>query len=238
MSEQPEHPRVTAHVVALFTAAATLGVAALLLPRTAVALLAVLAGSVATATVAHFAWLRARLAARRGGQRGQAQGRIVERRSASHVVFELPADGLEPWSLDAWVLGVVTLAVVLLGPGSGRALFAFVAALIAVVAARLYAMRADRIRVEIEPGAYRVEALEGGRRIQHAGQGTLLPDLEADRLTLWSPAGRIGVLRHELTAPERAWLAARLTELAAAAPPERRSAARDTSHPHSEQTSG
>lgn len=213
---QPVH--TGKHALLLYVVAAVLGSALLGLPRAVMPAVGVLLGLAASFTVAHFAWNRAhrvQYAARRDG--GSARGRIVESVEDGRVVIDLPGDGLEPWALDSWVIAVTAIACGVLGAGFGWPLpLVFLAVLCAVVATRLRAAARDYLRIEVDPKGFTVESEEGGRRIRRFGQGALLPELGSDGLTLWSPLGRIGVLRWELTAAERIWLADRLGSLAEA----------------------
>lgn len=147
----------------------------------------------------------------------RASGRIQEQQLAeARSVFDLPGAGIEPWLADAWVVGVVGLAALLLGM-SGEAIsrpLGFVGVVLtSALALRLAGVGSDHIRVELTRGAWWVQANEGGRVIRRSGFGVLKPELLADALVLWSNDGRVGVLRGELEPEERAWLAQRLSAL-------------------------
>lgn len=142
-------------------------------------------------------------------------GRIVKQSIPRGVSFDLPADGLEPWGADAWVIGVVTLAAwAVLDSANLSVVFGFLALLLVAVAARLWLARYDRIHIELREEGFLVESVEGGRRIRCASPGLLLPELQTDALGLVSSTGRIGVLRGELQPEERAWLADHLVAFA------------------------
>jgi hypothetical protein len=207
---------VKKHLAALVGAAFLLCGAALLLPSGFLPLIGVATGATASFTVADLAWRQAARARRfNRGSGERARGRIVEHREGGRLILELPGEGLEPWAFDAWVIGVATLAVVILGAGAGRpVLYVFLAFLFAIVAARLFTMRNDRIRLELSSDGFSIDAVGANHKIERTGRGVILPELEPDALTLWSSAGRLGVLRSELTAAERAWLADRLAVFA------------------------
>lgn len=201
-------------LVALGGAAASLLVGALSLRGLALQIVCGIAGFTATLALALFAARRAERAERAARLAEVGSGRIVERSDAERVSLELPADGLEPWGYDAWVVGVTALALTL-GGVSARPLFAlFFAILCAAVAARLSVIANDRIRLELARSGFLVEAVGANRNIRRAGPGVIWPELEPDALILWTSAGRLGVLRGELTPKERAWLAKRLAALA------------------------
>lgn len=208
----------TRHAFVLFGAAAVLFAAGLSLSPRWLPAVVLATGTAAVFTVVHHARARRRRA-RRDMHKSHlpSGGRINERREQDRVLFDLPADGLEPWGFDAWVLAVSTFATFALARGmSGGqvALSTFLAALFSAVALRLRAAGRDRIQLEIGKAGWRVEALEGGRVIRRSGTGPILPELRGDALFIWSTQGRVGVLRRELEAEERTWLKNRLSELA------------------------
>jgi hypothetical protein len=150
---------------------------------------------------------RAELARRPGG-------RILERRDEhAHRIFELPGAGVEPWSVDAWIVAVLGAAALFMGlSGEGLARpVAFVLVLLAgALSLRLLSVSLDHIRLELGENEWRVQAHEGGRLIRRSGEGTLSAELLPEALVLWSADGRVGVLRGELEPEERSWLAGRL----------------------------
>ena len=211
----PSEPlSVTPALVTLVGSAVLALGGALFLRGSALQVVCGVSGFAATLGLALFATRRAERAERGARLADVGSGRIVERGDAERVSLELPADGLEPWGLDAWVVGVTALALTFAGT-SARALFAvFFAILCMALAARLWVMAKDRIRIELSRGGFLVEAVGANRSIQRAGKGAIWPALEPDALILWTQAGRLGVLRGELTPKERAWLAERLSALA------------------------
>lgn len=209
----------TRHAFVLFGAATVVFAAGLSLSPRWLPAVVLAMGTAAVFTVVHHARARRRRA-RRDVHKSTLPGggRISERREQDRVVFELPADGLEPWGFDAWVMAVSTLATFALARGmtGGQVtLSTFLSALFAAVALRLRAAGRDRIQLEIGKAGWRVEALEGGRVIRRSGTGPILPELREEALFIWSTAGRVGVLRRELEPEERTWLKNRLSELAA-----------------------
>jgi hypothetical protein len=180
--------------------------------------LCTLSGALAASGLSLFA--RSKRAAARRALVSNVGGRITELSAGGRRVFELPGAGIEPWANDAWVVVVVTLAVLWLGgtqDALGRPAAFVLGGLTLALGLRLGAAGADHIRLELGPGGLWVEASEGGRLIRRSGFGALRPELLVDALVLWSAAGRIGVLRAELEPEERAFLAARLAAVSEAA---------------------
>ena len=144
----------------------------------------------------------------------RSSGRILERQDErAHRVFELPGAGVEPFGVDAWIVGVIGAAALFMG-SSGEGLarpVAFVLVLLTgALALRLLSVGLDHIRLELGEDAWRVQAHEGGRLIRRSGAGTLFAELLPEALVLWSSEGRVGVLRGELEPEERRWLAEQL----------------------------
>lgn len=207
-------PNVIHHVVTLLFGALALGIASVL-SHPVLSAISVGLGMAAGLEVAKFAWARHRQARRSVAGNKAGPGRIVEQGEPRGVSYELPADGLEPWAGDACVVVIVTLAAWALSAVIGRAVvFGFTALLVGAVAMRLWAVRYDRVRIELRDEGFLVESFEGGRRMRFASRGQLLPELQSDGLSLWSSAGRVGVLRGELQPEEREWLAERLMAFA------------------------
>lgn len=211
--------QLTARRANAMLACAAIGALALLLAAKRFALLSTLVmGLAAAAVLAHSAWLAWR-GARRGLTHGvMAPGRIVESRDGSRVAFDMPAAGTEPWGIDAWSLLVATTGLVAVSAVVGVRTYLFLGFVVVMIIAlglRLANAPNDRLRIEIGGGGWLVDAFVFGRPIRRTGPGVILPELTDDALVLWSREGRIGVLRGELEAEERAWLAARLTTLCA-----------------------
>lgn len=222
----PETPRKLPPHGFILAIAALLGFVAPLLAggRSQLAISALVCVA-AVSVLLHFGGMRRAQA--RAALRSCPSGRIVERVADEDArVFELPSAGIEPWRADAWVIGVVGGAALFLGFSAeslARPLTFMLVLISGALALRLMSVNSDHIRLEISKQGYRVQAHEGGRVIRRAGSGPLFAELLADALVLWSRDGRVGVLRGELEAGERAWLAAQLpaaTEaLASAADP-------------------
>jgi len=181
-------------------------------PRWFQALLNTFAGAGAVFVLLHFA--RQKRASARALLAQSPSGRIRERHDASsHLVLDLPGAGIEPWPVDAWVVGVVsvlTAFMALSAEALARPLAFTLVLLMIVLGLRLASVNADHIRLEVSDAAWWVQAREGGRSIRRSGFGPLVPELLADSLVIWSSEGRVGVLRRELEPEERAWLAERL----------------------------
>jgi hypothetical protein len=201
------------HAIAL-SALAIVGLSSLAWsgPRWFQATLSALAGAGTVFVLLHFA--RQKRSNARALLAHSPSGRISERRDASsHLVFDLPGAGIEPWRVDAWVVGVVSGATAFMGLSAealARPLAFTLVLLMIALGLRLASVNADHIRLELSDSAWWVQAREGGRSIRRSGFGTLVPELLADSLVLWSNEGRVGVLRRELEPEERAWLAERL----------------------------
>jgi hypothetical protein len=232
----PEPLRMTRHLVALCSLGVLLGLVTFVLPRATLAPLGALLGLAAAFVLAQFAVYRYRQARRFVWIRTRpTPGRIVEYSEPGRMTFEFPADGLEPWFSDAWVLGVTALAAWVISGVTGRGLsYGFLALLIFAVAARLWSSQNDRLRIELRADGFTMDCSEGGRTHSRVGPGPLLPELQPDALTLWSTAGRVGVLRGELLPEERAWLAERLAGFAE----QEASGARETEEQVNERNTG
>ena len=182
--------------------------------------LTLLGGASAAATLAWFAYQQRQSAVHRVEKRGGIdRGGILERAAGEgRVVLELPGRGLEPWGSDAWAMLLFTLTLVGIALSLDAWSFAFsvlIGALIVALGLRLRAAGRDVIRIEVDAQSWSIFALEGGRSVNIQGKAALLPELLPEALLLWSDQGRIGTIRWELAAEERAWLAERLLSLAA-----------------------
>jgi len=213
-------PQPERYAAVLFGAAAFVLLVLPWLPGKARPWLTLLAGSSAAATLALFAFQHHRAAVRRIANHGGVdRGAIEERVDADgRVVLELPARGLEPWGSDAWALWLFTLTLAGIAGSLDAWSYAFsvlIGALTVALGFRLRAATKDAIRIEIDQGSWSIFALEGGRTVNIQGKAALLPELLPEALLLWSDQGRIGTIRWELAAEERAWLAERLLSLAA-----------------------
>jgi hypothetical protein len=221
MSTERGTPTTPRHAIAL-SALAVGGLLSLTLrgPRWFQPTVSSVVGAATVCVLLHFA--RQRRSHARAMLARVPSGRISERRDASaHLVFELPGAGIEPWHVDAWVVGVVSVATAFMGLSAealARPLAFTLVLLMIVLGLRLASVNADHIRLELSDAAWWVQAREGGRSIRRSGFGPLIPELLADALVLWSSEGRVGVLRRELEPEERAWLANRLKQTHGGAP--------------------
>lgn len=225
MADEPQSPRARGpqpehYAAVLFGAAALVLLVLPWLPGKLRPWLTLFGGTSSAATLALFAYQQRRSAVHRVGNRGGAdRGGIVERAGVDgRVVLELPGRGLEPWGSDAWAMLLFTLTLVGIAVSLDAWSFAFsvlIGALIAALGLRLRAAGRDVIRIELDERSWSIFALEGGRSVNIQGKAALLPELLPEALLLWSDQGRIGTIRWELAAEERAWLAERLLSLAA-----------------------
>jgi hypothetical protein len=226
MADEPRSPVARGPLPERY-AAVLLGAAALVLlvvpwlPAKARPWLTLFGGASAAATLAVFAYHERLSALRRVLKRGERDRGGIEERVGDdgRVVLELPGRGLEPWGSDAWAMLLFTLTLVGIAVSLDAFSFAFsvlIGALIVALGLRLRAARRDVIRIELDDRSWSIFALEGGRSVNIRGKAALLPELLPEALLLWSDQGRIGTIRWELAAEERAWLAERLLSLAAA----------------------
>jgi hypothetical protein len=228
MADEPASPRVRGpgperYAAVLFGAAALVLLILPWVPGRLRPWLTLLCGTSAAATLALFAYQQRQAAVRRVAKRGGVdRGGIEERVGADgRVVLELPGRGLEPWGSDAWAMLLFTLTLVGIAVSLDAWSFAFsvlIGALIGALGLRLRAAGRDVIRIELDPQSWSIFALEGGRSVNIQGKSALLPELLPEALLLWSDQGRIGTIRWELAAEERAWLAERLLSMAAERP--------------------
>lgn len=219
-SSKARGPLPERYAAVLFGAAALVLLVLPWLPGKLRPWLSLFGGASAAATLALFAFQQRQFAAQRVEKRGGIdRGGIVERIDGEgRVVLELPGRGLEPWGSDAWAMLLFTLTLVGIALSLDAWSFAFsvlIGGLIAALGLRLRAAVRDVIRIELDEQSWSIFALEGGRSVNIQGKAALLPELLPEALLLWSDQGRIGTIRWELAAEERAWLAERLLSLAA-----------------------
>jgi len=234
---RPLSPRISG---ALFGAAGSLTVALVFAPSELAVRATLFTGFASALVLGGYAVARRVAARRRIPEAGRPAPGILRERleQDGRVVFEMPADGLEPWGSDAWTLFLATAAVAALSAllgSSAWALPVFLVGLVAALALRLRSATQDVIRIEIGPGEWSVHAVEGGRVVHCRGNGLLVPELLPHALLLWSESGRIGTLRWELEPEERAWLAERLLAAAHACRSAAREHGREVDEQHADQ---
>jgi hypothetical protein len=177
-----------------------------------------LSGLCTSVTLFHF-WL-ARSRATRVLAGRDPSGRIRVSRGEHGVRYELPADGAEPWGVDAAVSLIATLGavatIVLLGEPRPE-IATLMALLPLLLALRLRTARSDFVRLDLGPDGWAIDAEEGGRPIHRSGRGKLGSRLTPRALLLLSGEERIGSLAGELEAEERRFLADALSEHSAEA---------------------